>query len=457
MDSLLFAIAVLIPLAAGCGIVLLASPHRMSILELLGFSWLAGTAATSLLSFWLGMILKGGALRSAVTAIAICCAVAGIKRRRATINLSLPLKGIADQLLALTIAVQLVAMICVSIRLALGYDGLVLWELKATLLLSNGGVMPAGYFADVGANYPHPHYPLYLPLTEAWIYEWLGHRDQGLLKLLFPLYYLTAAGVLINAAVRLAGRARPGLLAAALLFFVPTIIIRVSSGEADFPLGVFYLAAVASVIEYYLTGESTSVRLAGVTGAALMWVKQEGFALWFCLLVVGSLRAVLLGRKREMLWLLLPGLTVTMAWLIFLEVSHARITPDYLPLSVKTLAGNLDRGPAIVRALFAELSNWRSWNLLWAMPLLLLMLLRRNQAQTARWAATALLVMLIVPLGFFCVGYFFSAWTPFTSHIEASLPRILAQVAPAVFLVIVFLGRNSLSDSIMTPTSSAAS
>jgi hypothetical protein len=456
MDSLLFAIAVLIPLAAGCGIVLLVSPRRMFLIELLGFAWLTGTAATSLMSFWLGMILKGGALRWVVTAIAICCAVAGIKWGRSTINLGLPLKGIADWLLALAIAVQFIALIGLSIRLALGYDGLVLWELKAMLLFSNEGVMPAGYFADVGANYPHPHYPLYLPLTEAWLYEWLGHRDQGLLKLLFPIYYLTAAGLLINAAVRLAGRARPGLLAAALLFFVPTIMIRVSSGEADFPLGVFYLAAVASVIEYCLTGESTCVRLAGVSAAALMWVKQEGVALWFCLLVVGSLRAFSLGRKREMLWLLLPGLTVTMAWWIFLQVSHARITPDYLPLSLKTLVGNLDRGPTIVRALFGELSNWRSWSLLWAMPLLLLMLLRRKQPQTYRWAATALLVMLIVPLGFFGLGYFFSAWTPFTSHIDASLPRILAQVAPAVFLVIGLSGRNSPSGSVMTPIAPAA-
>jgi hypothetical protein len=30
---------------------------------------------------------------------------------------------------------------------------------------------------------------------EAWIYEWLGRRDQGLLKLLFPGYYLTAVGL----------------------------------------------------------------------------------------------------------------------------------------------------------------------------------------------------------------------------------------------------------------------
>ena len=143
---------------------------------------------------------------------------------------------------------------------------------------------------------------------------------------------------------------------------------------------------------------------------------------------------------------------MTIAWLIFLQVSHARVTPVYLPLSIKTLAANLDRGPAIARALIAELSNWRNWNLLWTMPpLLLLMLLRGNQPQAARWTATSLLVMLIVPLGFFGGAYFFSAWTPFTSHIEASLPRILAQVAPAVFLVIVVLGGKSLNDSVMAP------
>src|SRR5262245_28461101 len=169
MDSLLLAIAVLIPLMAGCGIILLVSPRRMPIVELLVYSWLIGTAATSLLEFWLGMFISGSPLRWVVTAIAICCCIAGLPRwRRSVLASGLPLKGRADRLLAVLIAIQFIAVVWICLRLALGYDGLVLWELKAALLFSNGGVMPAGYFADIGSNYPHPHYPLYLPMLEAW-------------------------------------------------------------------------------------------------------------------------------------------------------------------------------------------------------------------------------------------------------------------------------------------------
>jgi hypothetical protein len=410
----------------------------MSILELLAFSWLIGTVATSLLVFWLGFIISGRPLRWVVTAIAICGGVAGLLRQRKGIITGLQLKGVVDRLLAECISIQLIAVTWIGIRLALGYDGLVLWELKAALLFGNGGVMPTGYFADVGANYPHPHYPLFLPLVEAWIYEWLGRRDQGLLKLLFPMFYLTAVGLLMTISVRLTDRLRPGLIAAALLFFIPTIMIRVSSGEVDFPLGVFYLAATGCVLEYYLTGQPVTLRLAGITGSALVWVKQEGLALWICLVVVAGLKALSSGHKRRVLWLVLPGLAVVVPWLIFLQSSHARITPDYLPVSLRTLVANLNRGPAIVSALVTELANWRSWSLLWVLPLLLLIRLRPRQP--ARLQAAALLVMLIVPLACFGLAYFFSAWTPFTSHIEASLPRILAQVAPATLLVIVLFG-----------------
>jgi hypothetical protein len=104
--------------------------------------------------------------------------------------------------------------------------------------------------------------------------------------------------------------------------------------------------------------------------------------------------------------------------------------------------------------MFMELVNWRSWILLWAIPLLLLPRLRFNrQARSQRLQAVALLVMLTVPLAFFGLAYFFSAWTPFTSHIEASLPRILAQVALAVLLVIVLSGSQSLT-SVEAPDAS---
>jgi hypothetical protein len=63
--------------------------------------------------------------------------------------------------------------------------------------------------------------------------------------------------------VRIADRARPGLFASVLLFFIPTLMIRVSLGEADFPLRVFYLAAVGCVVEYNVTGQPATLPLQG--------------------------------------------------------------------------------------------------------------------------------------------------------------------------------------------------
>ena len=98
-----------------------------------------------------------------------------------------------DVVFAVLFCLQLAVVVLLSFRHTLGWDGLLIWEMKARYAFLNGGVIPVSYFADATRAFSHPDYPLFLPLTEAWFYLWIGDCDQFWIKLIFPIWY--AAGL----------------------------------------------------------------------------------------------------------------------------------------------------------------------------------------------------------------------------------------------------------------------
>lgn len=434
MDLVLFTIALFILLFSGGGAAIVLLRHRaVSILELAGLSILCGSAIISISSFCLGFFLTGRHLRYVIAAEALALGAVGVALAwRKTKIVCWPLDRPVSLLFAGVLLIQSLIITWVSLRLPLGYDGLIIWELKARLIFNSGGVMPLGFYQDA-SKFFHPHYPLFLPLTEAWFYGWLGHGHQGLVKLISPLFYLAAVCLLYAGGARLSKRRWRGFLSAGLLFILPSVVSRVSAGEADFPLGVFYLSAVIYLLEYWQTGERASLWLVSLLGSVLPWVKQEGGLLWLCLLIPAGLIAVMRGRRYELWILALPGVFFLSAWRIFLELVNASATPEYLPVTLGTLWNNLGRGPTIVWAVLIEMMKWRSWSLLWLAPILALPLL---SSRRLRAPAAVMLSAVVLPVCLYSAIYIFSAWNPFTLHLDSSLPRLLLQVSLVIVLLI---------------------
>src|SRR5262249_7335338 len=133
----------------------------------------------------------------------------------------------------------------------------------------------------------------------------------------------------------------------------------------------YYLGAAIYLLDYGQTGSRASVRLAGLLGGCLPWVKQEGWVLWLCLLLLASwatLRRRDRGTRRSwgaLLPLVLPGGLVLIGWQLFVRGLGAPSEFDFLPLTAATLASNLGRAPTIAAALAGELANSTRWSVLW--------------------------------------------------------------------------------------------
>jgi hypothetical protein len=322
-------------------------------------------------------------------------------------------------------------------RRQLGWDGLLIFELKARLAFLNAGAVPAEYYRDEVRLWSHPIYPLLLPLSESWLYLWMGKPDQQLAKILFPLFLVSCLAMLSLAALRAGYSA---LWAPLLLLTMPYLWFgygTVSSGYGDFPLAVFYLGAILSLLDFRNSGKLSSVAVAGTMLAAGCFLKQEGTVLWvFASLIGGGVilfdwRLPVAQRLARWTSLAFPGLIVISIWKLYLRHIAALDEPTFLPVTPGTIRANLVRLPTLGFGVLSELTRWKFWGPFWLLVILALF-----------WAAFRrkhgiLVVAFCGPFLAYCSIYFFSAWLDWRDHFISSFSRLLLHLMPVALLLVL--------------------
>ena len=425
--------------AAGFGLsLLLFGPGaRIQLPQACALSWLLGTGVISLLLWLGGMLVSGPVLQLGVAAVAIALALVGyfaFKRRQAHFVCPRP-RTVAEWLLVAVILLQCGVMFQVALGHTLGWDGLFNWEIKARYAFLNGGVIPASYFSDATRLPTHPGYPLWIPFTELWLYLWMGEPHQFWIKLLFPIYYVAGAVLLATFASRLTGRRWIGLLAVALLFFVPCLTNTpggVQVGYVDVPISVLYLAAIGFLLLDLQNADPAAWRCSALCLALLPWAKKEGSILWVVAVICAI--GVLWQQRRswsELLWLL-PGVFIMAAWKAFCGSMGLAPSREFAAVSVSRLVERLPRLDGILSRLRVEFLDLSHWSIM--CPLLLLAFVSlavrfRNQRSLVLFCAIG------VPMAVYAGSFFFSDLPDWTSHMNASIGRLLLHVTPLAWLV----------------------
>lgn len=440
MGVLLPVAALLVLLLAGFGAALTLGPRgrSMGAIELLSLSFLLGAGFVSLASFGAGLFFGGAALRWVVSGGCVALGAAGIwaiRRHRSRLTLSLP-SDIRAVVFSAILLGQIGLLVWLSLHETLGWDGLVVWELKARVACLEGGSVPVSYFSDPTRAWSHPEYPLLLPLTESWLYAWLGGPHQGYAKIIFALFYTVALGLLYSGASRLSGHTWRGLVPGLLLFFVPMAVVgegSATSGYADFPLAMFYLGSAIYVAEYLETGERGALALAGALAALLPWVKQEGIILWLCTAAPIIAKGVRSRALRPTFTAIVPGALVFLGWRTFLAEVSAPQLREFESLGATTLWLNLGRIRDLAQWLPVEFTNSERWSLLWpTLGLALLFILARG----SKPGYVALGATAVLPLLLYTPIYIFSGYSQFLGHVANSLPRLMLHPSLVALVVI---------------------
>jgi hypothetical protein len=435
MDYALPVVGLALLVVSGTGLTSLITAGRLrSPAELLSVGCLLGAGCVSMASFGLGFLFSGRTLQLAVTGLLVAIAVWGavVWRRHGDvprIDIRAPLPVLPTVLLV----AQLAFVIWMILTQPLGWDGLLVWEMKARIACLSGGRVPLEYFADVSRAWSHPGYPLLVPLSESWVYTWAGRCDQGLARLAFPLFYVAAVGLLYAGAGLLGAGRSAVFLPPLLLPLVPAVVVQdgsVSSGYADVPLAVCYLAAVVQLLRWLRSGSADSLRLAAVLTALLPWIKTDGAVLWFSLVGVTAVVAV----ARRAMWpaavMAVPGLVVLAGWMVFTHAMGAR----YQAFQFTSFAGmTLDRTFTILRSLAGELGRLTRWGVLWPAVAVTGVLSASRGRDPAR---SMLLATIVLPIVLYSAVYHFSRWVPLELHIQSSLHRLLL---PSALVAVLYV------------------
>jgi hypothetical protein len=438
--GLIAAYITLLLAGAGVALILLSRRPRVNVVECICLAWLFGVGTVSLLLWIFGNFVSGIALQFLVTATAVALAFAGWRStRRSQTSLYVPRPAnLWEWSLVVLLVIQIATIFCASSKHTLGWDGLLVWEIKARYAFLNGGVLPAAYFKEGGLAFSHSDYPLALPFTELWLYLWMGEANQFWVKTIFPVFYAVGATLLVLLGSRLTGNRLLGCVLGILIYFVPQVTVMAGSvivGYVDFPLAVFYLATVGYLL-YSLTQKPAAAGSFSVFTTCLLflpWIKREGSVLWVVAVLAGIV-VIFAQRRSWRAWLALsPGLVLMLAWKIFLRTMNVAPSFEFLSLDITTLRANLGRLVPIYGALFKEVAAVSSWGIFWLLTATAFVYLLWG------WRRLPYLLMLgttLLPIFLYSLTYLFSAWPQYLDHVSTSLPRLLMQVVPVAWLSI---------------------
>jgi len=364
-------------------------------------------------------------------------------------------RSAASRALAAVLLAACGALAIVALVTPLGWDGVLNFELKARLAFLHhpSGTIPLRYFADTSRAWSHPQYPLMLPLTEAWLYGWIGSPNQSALKLLFPLFYFSLMALFFAALRRHVShtQALAGCVGFAL---IPSFAIGpggATTGYADVPLAAFVFGAVS----YACSGLSQGRRprqiiLAAILSGLAAWTKPEGVLLAGCL-VVAVLAAFLLRVsagstdsahwKRAVFALALGPALVVIPWWVFQRQYGVSDTRDFLPFSAANIEANYSRLPLIAGLIGHELLRAGRWAALWPAFVVATLVAGASLGRSR----TGLLTMMVVgPLAIYAGTFTLSAWPNYRDHLATALPRLLLPLAPMAWLATLLCLRDAL-------------
>jgi hypothetical protein len=434
--------------------------YRPSKLEAIALAWVLGTGMTSLLMLWLSAL--GMSLDWQVATLTIVAAAWGsvlawrlrhkarLPERGGTIDANQPQgqdskRSFVEQtgaaatkwLLASFLIVQTVFVAVSAIGRPLQvWDSWANWAMKSRIIFLEGHISPALY-ADASRAVTQLDYPLLVPLTQTWLYAWLGTPDDRLAGMPSVLFYLALLAICYTALTSMGlsrTMALAGAMVAGTISYIPGLAGIVF---AELPLLVFATVAGIYLLKW-LDGGAVGALLAAAVGAGLMpWTKREG-ALLLISLCIGTL-ITNLGSRRA--WVGVGALVASAGllsgpWYGFVAANQI-VNPAFSPISLDTLSANLYRWDTIVQTTWSSLIN-PSWSYIWPLALVVGLLTWRSHGK--RGAANLLPVTALLYIIMVGVTFFFSAFVPYEQHILSSIDRLIAQVAP---LAVIWLASRA--------------
>ncbi len=156
------------------------------------------------------------------------------------------------------------------------YDAIATYAIRSKIFYL-GNFVPYDFFYNLSTFFPHPDYPLNIPLSETFVYMFLGSLNDQLVKAIFPLFFVAILGILYFAVKRLSGRTA-ALLFTFLLATVPQFNNFATNAYHDVPFAYYCFAGTLFLLYWFKDAKSLGyLWISAFMTALAVWTKNEGF------------------------------------------------------------------------------------------------------------------------------------------------------------------------------------
>ncbi len=319
------------------------------------------------------------------------------------------------------------------------YDAVAIYAIKAKMIYLAGSI--TGYVLDNAVRYfPHPDYPLNIPIAEAFGYIFMANMNDLLVKALFPIFF-AALLCITYSAVRRIGTRSYALLFTFILASIPQVNAYAQNAYLDLVLSFYCFASAIFIFKWMQDTKGwgclmISAAMAGLGG----WTKNEG--LMYCgvnILVIcmfaGIDRAMPISGKIKIIAVYIATLcAISLPWaLIKANLGIANDEIDMRNINPVYLAGHIGRIGPVLYEFQKEFFGPKKWNIFWPSCAITMAFAYKRLFTGVRMYIAAYIALAIIGyIVFYIVSYvdvrFFAGktWSRFLVHF---LPIVLYYVA----------------------------
>lgn len=177
------------------------------------------------------------------------------------------------------------------------YDAVATYAIRSKIFYLSKSI-PHDFFYNLSQLFPHPDYPLAIPLSETLVYLFLETLNDQLVKLIFPLYFIAILGILYFAIRRFSSRSY-ALLFTFVLASIPQFNNFATNAYHDVPLAYYCFSGTLFLLCWFKeTGSPAFLYISAVMTALSAWTKNEGFV--YCAANVALLAIFMSVNRRHL-------------------------------------------------------------------------------------------------------------------------------------------------------------
>jgi len=319
------------------------------------------------------------------------------------------------------------------------YDGIAIYALKSKIFYLARSI-PHDFFSSFRDIVPHVEYPLLIPLAETAFYTFLGSVNDLLVKIIFPLYYLSLIMVFYSVSRRFISR-RQSLLFTFFLATIPQITDFATNGYADLPFAFYCSAAIFYLYLWITQKKDPFLILSFILSVLAVWTKSEG--LMFAL-VNAAVVIVYMAREKSVYvkGCIYAAVMVAMAasYMLILRLLGLAVNSDFIhsqsSLPVRLITG-IERIPAILYEYQIQFFGPKRWNIIWILFIAGFFIGFKRIFSKDMFPLTAAIILIF--LGYSAVYMLSSAPQGFGWHLSTSGSRLFIHFVPIVALWLVLL------------------